>query len=264
MRTVAVVSALALVTAACTINMRGGSGAHAPTTSTPASTTPAPGPTDATPPTPAPVPVAGGTVGARGVMRGIHIAPAASPSGPPMKGTEMVTPQGRLPLVSGDVDFGSNVQYSDSFRGTVFLLPPGATSLPDLSTMKPALALYTRTFEVEPQDFKGLGAPGASLRTNDFAIRYEGFFATKRAGSYHLDLASEDGARVYLDNKVIIDNDGVHVVTYKAADVDLSAGTHLLRVEYFKGSSGKEVNLELWVRTPDMPAGSATMFSPSF
>lgn len=269
MRTVALVSALALVTAACTVHMRSGSGTHHPSGSTPVGTTPAPGPTEATPTATAPpasttpAPVAGGTVGARGVMRGVHIAPAAAPTGPATRGTEMVSPQGRLPLVAGDIDFGSNVQYADSFRGTIFLLPPGATKLPDLSTMKPSLALYTRTFEVEPQDFKGLGAPGASLRTNDFAIRYEGLFAAKKAGAYHVDLASEDGARVYLDNKLVLDNDGVHVVTYKAADVDLSAGMHLLRIEYFKGSSGKEVNLELWVRTPDMPAGSATMFSPS-
>jgi hypothetical protein len=197
-------------------------------------------------------------------MRGVHIAPAPAPTGPATHGTEMATPKGRLPLVSGDIDFGTNVQYADSFRGTIFLLPPGTTTLPDLTTMTPALALYTRTFEVEPQDFKGLGAAGASPRTNDFAIRYEGSFNAKKAGAYHFDLASEDGARVWIDSKLVIDNDGLHDVTYKDTTVDLGAGSHLLRVDYFKGSSGKQVNLELWVKTPDMSEGSATMFSPSF
>ena len=273
MRSIALVSALTLVTA-CTVHISG-SGANTPA-STAATTAPAPapGPTvtpiaTATPvpvatgtvPVPAPAPA--GTVGSRGHMRGIRITPAAAPAGPPSHATDVVAAQGRLTLISGDIDFGTNVRYPDSFRGTIFLLPAGTTTLPDLTTMKPSLALYTRTFEVEPQDFKGLGAPGASLRTNDFAIHYEGFFSTKKAGAYHFDLASEDGARVYIDNKLLMDNDGVHVVTYKAADADLSAGTHLLRVDYFKGSNGKEVNLEIWVRTPDMAPGTATMFSPS-
>ena len=272
MRFISVVSALVVATGVvgCTVHIRSGSGANAPTTATP-TPAPAPDPTEAnatptataTPVPTATPPATGSTVGGQGVMRGIKITPATAPTGPGSHGTDMVTPQGRLPLVSGDIDFGSNVQYPDSFRGTIFLLPPGTTRLPDLATMKPSLALYTRTFEVEPQNFKGLGASGATLRTNDFAIRYEGFFNTKKAGVYHLALASEDGARVYVDNKLVLENDGIHVVTYKEADIDLTAGTHLLRVDYFKGSTGKEVNLELWVKTPDMATGSATMFSPS-
>ncbi|HEX7602340.1 MAG TPA: PA14 domain-containing protein [Polyangiaceae bacterium] len=275
MRSIALVSGLALVTA-CTVHISGGSGANTPTstgtTSAPAPA-PAPGPTTATATptataTATPAPTSTGTataggVGGRAHMRGIRITPAAAPAGPATRGTEVVSAKGRLTVISGDIDFGTNVKYADSFSGTIFLLPPGTTTLPDLTTMTPALALYTRTFEVEPQDFKGLGAPGASLRTNDFAIHYEGFFSTKKAGAYHFDLASEDGARVYIDNKLLLDNDGVHVVTYKAADADLTAGTHLLRVDYFKGSNGKEVNLEIWVRTPDMAPGTATMFAPS-
>ena len=275
MRPISVVSVLALVacSAACTVHVVSGSGANTPPTSTttPApAPAPAPGPTDPTPiATATPVPTAttpppADPVGGRGRMHAQHVTPAAAPTGPATHGTEMVTAQGRLPLISGDIDFGSNVQYPDSFRGTIYLLPPGATALPDLAAMKPALALYTRTFEVEPQPFKGLGAAGASLRTNDFAIRFEGFFSTKKAGLYHVSMASEDGARIYVDNKLLVDNDGVHIVTYKEADADLTAGTHLLRVEYFKGSNGKEVNLEIWVKTPDMATGTATMFSPSF
>ena len=273
MRPISVVSAMVLLAsfAGCTIRVSHGSGARSPGNT---DTTPAPDPTRATATptataTATPVPTAttpppADPVGGRGRMHAQHVTPAAAPAGPAIRGTEMMTPQGRLPLISGDIDFGSNVQYPDSFRGTIYLLPPGATALPDLATMKPALALYTRTFEVEPQMFKGLGAAGASLRTNDFAIRFEGFFSTKKAGAYHVSVASEDGARVYVDNKLLVDDDGVHVVTYKEADADLTAGTHLLRVEYFKGSNGKEVNLEIWVKTPDMATGTATMFSPSF
>lgn len=55
-----------------------------------------------------------------------------------------------------------------------------------------------------------------------------------------------------------------HEAPPRVAKIVLRNGTHLLRVEYFKGSTREEVNLEVSVKTPDMPAGTATMFSPSF
>ena len=253
-----------------------------PVTATPTPTTAPPpaattGPTVAPPPTTAGVgggvmmpassgvglPFQRGTVGPGGRMAPFVILPAPAPAGPGTRGGDMATPVGRLPLVSGDIDFGTNVQYPDSFKGMIYLLPPGTTSMPAYDAMKPQLALYTRTFEVEPQNFKGLGAAGASLRTQDFGIRYEGFFTTRAAGSYQITVANEDGAKLYVDNKLVVDNDGVHVVTYKAGNVDLAVGNHVLRIDYFKAAANPEVCLEVWVHTPSMNANTVMMLAPA-
>lgn len=254
------------------------------TPATPVTATPAnPPPTATTGPTVAPPPtttgVGGGvvmpassgvglpfqraSVGAGGRLAPFVILPAPAPTGPGTRGGDMATPIGRLPLVSGDVDFGTNVQYPDSFKGMVYLLPPGTTSMPAYDAMKAQLALYTRTFEVEPQNFKGLGAPGASPRAQDFGIRYEGFFTTRTAGTYQITVANEDGARLYVDNKLVVDNDGVHPVTYKAGNVDLAVGNHSLRIDYFKAAANPEVCLEVWVHTPSMNANTVMMFAPA-
>lgn len=202
-------------------------------------------------------------VGPGGRLAPYVILPAPAPSGPGSRGGDMATPIGRLPLVSGDVDFGTNVQYPDSFKALVYLLPPGTTSMPVYDSMKPQLAMYTRTFEVEPQNFKGLAAAGASPRTQDFGIRYDGFFTTRTAGTYQITVANEDGAKLYVDNKLVVDNDGVHQVTFKAGNVDLAVGNHVLRVDYFKAATTPEVCLEVWVHVPSMNASTVIMFNPA-
>jgi hypothetical protein len=201
--------------------------------------------------------------GAMGRMRPIQILPTPAPSGPGTRGSDMATPIGRLPLVAGDVDFGTNVQYADSIKGLVYLLPPGTTSMPNYDAMRPQLALWTRTFEVEPQNYAGLNAPGASPRATDFGIRYEGFVTARQGGTYQITMANEDGAKLYIDNRLVIDNDGVHPVTYKTVNVDLTAAVHLLRIDYFKAGTNREVCLEVWVHTPSMQPEAVWMLSPS-
>ncbi len=208
------------------------------------------------------VPFGRGT-SATGRMAPIMILPTPAPSGPGTRGSDMATPIGRLPLVSGDVDFGTNVQYSDSLKGMVYLLPPGTTSMPNYDALRPQLALWTRTFEVEPQNFAGLGAPGATPRATDFGIRYEGFVTARQAGTFQFTMANEDGAKLYIDNRLVIDNDGVHPVTFKTVNIDLTAAVHLLRVDYFKAGTNREVCLELWVHSPGMRTDAVGMLSPS-
>ncbi|CAN5126729.1 hypothetical protein BH09MYX1_BH09MYX1_41840 [soil metagenome] len=208
------------------------------------------------------IPYGSGATGAwRATPIQVVLAPPAAGQG--SRRGDMEAPFGRIPLVSGDVDFGTNIQYADSFKGVVYLLPPGTTSMPTFDGMRPQLAMYTRTFEVEPQNFAGLGAPGASLRSSNFGIRYDGVFTTRVAGSYQFSIANEDGARLYIDGRLVLDNDGVHVVTFKVTDVDLTAGSHTLRVDYFKAATSPEVALEVWVHSPTMPTNAVTMLNPS-
>ena len=56
---------------------------------------------------------------------------------------------------------------------------------------------------------------------------------------------SNDGSRLYIDNKMVIDNDGQHGKIEKMGALNLSKGKHKFRVEYFQ-AGGKTV-LELRV-----------------
>ncbi|MFI7543637.1 family 16 glycoside hydrolase [Actinoplanes sp. NPDC049599] len=63
------------------------------------------------------------------------------------------------------------------------------------------------------------------------------------AGRYTFRLSSDDGSRLSINDAVVVDNDGLHGVESKDGAVDLTAGPHALRVEYFEGGGGQELTL---------------------
>lgn len=89
----------------------------------------------------------------------------------------------------------------------------------------------------------GPGSPDPSVQTEDFIARY-----TKStylaAGTYHFSIGSDDGNRVYVDDNLIIDSwvdQGANPP--QTADVDIAAGNHTLKVEYYENGSVAEVHL---------------------
>lgn len=71
-----------------------------------------------------------------------------------------------------------------------------------------------------------------------FALRFTGAITFPKDGKYTLFLASDDGSRLYLDGKLLIDNDGLHGMVEKSATVDVTAGTRPLVVTYFDNGGG--------------------------
>lgn len=71
-----------------------------------------------------------------------------------------------------------------------------------------------------------------------FALRFTGMINIPTAGRYTFHIASDDGSRIYLDNKLLIDHDGLHGMTEKNATVQLAAGAHPFVVTYFDNGGG--------------------------
>ena len=91
------------------------------------------------------------------------------------------------------------------------------------------------------------GAP-AGL-TDRYAAVYEGALRVRDPGRYTLTLNSDDGSRLWLDGRLVIDHDGAHSMSAKSVALPLSEGLHDLRIEYFEntGDAGLEFS---WTR-PD-------------
>jgi hypothetical protein len=68
-----------------------------------------------------------------------------------------------------------------------------------------------------------------------FGIDYYGKFYVTKPGDYLFELQSDDGSRLEIDNRAIIDLDGVHPVAKQTAQTALSAGWHSIHVPYFQG-----------------------------
>jgi outer membrane protein OmpA-like peptidoglycan-associated protein len=97
------------------------------------------------------------------------------------------------------------------------------------------------------------GFPGITDRFAWFGILYTGRFFIEVPGEYGWQLQSDDGSRLWIDGKQVIDFDGVHGFGSKAAQVQLIEGPHDIRLWYFQGPP-TSIGLVLKVRAPGAAA----------
>lgn len=74
--------------------------------------------------------------------------------------------------------------------------------------------------------------PGTKLRDN-FYVNWTGVIRVPKDGEYTFYLESDDGSRLFIDGKPIVDHGGTHDMTEMSGRVTLKAGDHDLKVEFF-------------------------------
>lgn len=81
----------------------------------------------------------------------------------------------------------------------------------------------------------GAGSPGVSIIGSDnFAARWTRRFRFTR-GYYRFTYGSDDGLRVYVDDNKVIDNWQGQGYVAKTLDLDVAAGEHTIKIEYYEG-----------------------------
>jgi len=132
--------------------------------------------------------------------------------------------------------------------GDVYELAPWTTHLPRFSEIDALAPIYTTSVGVYSRFFT-LGIPGVTSRTEWFGVNYWGVFGVDRPGKYEFDLLSDDGAKVYIDERLIVSDDTLHSAQGSRGKVQLDAGAHDIRISYFQGPR-TEVALVLLVKPP--------------
>jgi hypothetical protein len=59
-----------------------------------------------------------------------------------------------------------------------------------------------------------------------------------QTGCYQFSLESDDGSRLYLDNELIVDNEGDHGMEKKTGIANLQKGWHSIRIMYYNAGGG--------------------------
>lgn len=141
----------------------------------------------------------------------------------------------QLPLERDSVPtFGTTVVVSAGLRGDIYFLPADTEWLPDFKHLKPVGTIYTTRLNIPATDFQ-LGFPGVTSRFEWFAIDYKGSFWIENKGVYRFGVTSDDGAKLYVDGRLILNNDGIHPSHSCLGAADLEEGVHTLRLSYFQG-----------------------------
>lgn len=145
--------------------------------------------------------------------------------------------------------FGTTVVVPGGLQGAVYHIRHNSTHLPEFEKLKPVGLIYTSALNVPPHDFQA-GFPGVTHRFEWFAIDFTGRFWIQTPGLYRFELTSDDGSKLYIDDRLAIDNNGAHPPQTRLAALTLEGGIHRIRVSYFQGRR-YQVALTLRIARPD-------------
>jgi mono/diheme cytochrome c family protein len=157
-------------------------------------------------------------------------------------------PAGRMPAVPlsddqrrhivaalvGGLSGGIDVPNVVAFNGRAWRTLVDA--LPDIDTLgEPDTVGPVRRFDLF--DFAGVN--------EGVVIALDGFLHVPRAGTHRFFLSSDDGSRVLVGGKLVVDYDGIHPAGEQTGEIDLPAGVHPIHIDYFEAAGQEVLNLEI-------------------
>jgi hypothetical protein len=128
----------------------------------------------------------------------------------------------------------SAAELAPGLVGEYFALDSSVEDFPKIEAdKKPTLKRVDKTIE-----FRSTGPtfPGTKL-DNHFAIRWTGVIKVPQDGEYTFFLESDDGSRLLIDGKLVVDNGGLHEMQEQSGKVELKAGEHKLRIDYYENEN---------------------------
>ncbi|MBM75448.1 MAG: hypothetical protein CMK59_08595 [Proteobacteria bacterium] len=143
---------------------------------------------------------------------------------------EEYIPQAQHASGSG-LDFGLFATY--------YQLSRNISSIPNIASLKPTKTEVVHQVLFNEQTF------GTRGLTDTFVAVYEGKIRIERGGVKQFGLASDDGSRLYINGKRVVNNDGLHGVQTVNGSIPLSPGYYDLRIEYFQNRGGNQLRF-LW------------------
>jgi hypothetical protein len=101
------------------------------------------------------------------------------------------------------------------------------SSVPDFGTLTPVF-----------EDVASI--PTAKIRNinDNYGLRFRGFIAIDQPGTYTFYTNSDDGSNLYIDGVHVVDNDGLHGAQERSGTISLTAGKHLIKVDFIEATGG--------------------------
>ncbi|MCH8806658.1 MAG: hypothetical protein IH986_11285 [Planctomycetes bacterium] len=131
--------------------------------------------------------------------------------------------------------------------------------------------MFTESWQTIDRNFKGK-RPDPRLPADGFSYRFEGWLVIDAPGRYTLELASDDGSRLWIDDELVINHWGHHGLSAKRTTVELAKGPHAIRMDYYEldgwagiqlrgGPAGGELTFDLPIHRCPLPLDEITLFS---
>lgn len=76
-----------------------------------------------------------------------------------------------------------------------------------------------------------------------YAFLFYGYIKIEKSGTYTFYTSSDDGSRLYIGSKMVVNNDGRHAMQEKSGQMYLSQGVHSIKVHFFEYKGKEKLNV---------------------
>ena len=135
-------------------------------------------------------------------------------------------------------------------QGVAFRYYEGSfDKLPDFTALTPVASGVAAEFSI-------------AQRTSDenFAFVFDAYLKVSEGGPCLFQLLSDDGSRLLIDGKTVVDNDGIHADGRVSKGTALDVGTHRIQIQYFNKAGDRGLTVK-WANasTPLQPIAAAAL-----
>jgi hypothetical protein len=110
-------------------------------------------------------------------------------------------------------------------------------SVPDFSELTPVKTGITDNIDLK-----------FALKKDSFAVQLEGYLLIIKEDLYDLWVASDDGSKVYFNNELLLNNDGLHSADQPVVKlVPLKSGYYPIRIEHFEKTGNEAISFGMLV-----------------
>ncbi len=149
--------------------------------------------------------------------------------------------------------FGTDAMPGHGLIGEVYVPGGPIYQMPDFDLLTPVYTFVTPNLDVPQRRYtEGFPTPETQSVVEDFAIRFRGELAIDTPGRYTFGLYADDGAKLYIDGRLVVDNDGVHPARGKQGYITLAAGIYPVEIHYFQGPR-EFIALQWYYQPPKEP-----------
>ncbi|MEZ6126918.1 MAG: LamG-like jellyroll fold domain-containing protein [Planctomycetaceae bacterium] len=130
----------------------------------------------------------------------------------------------------GTINFRSSLTTGNAgLKGAFY---SGRSNFTDVTNLTPSVVRYTGNLNFASTS----GAFAGSGLSDQFYTEWTGRVRIDSPGNVTFFLNSDDGSRLYVDGRLVIENGGLHAMLEVSGQVNLTAGYHDIRVEYFENT----------------------------
>ncbi|SIS39208.1 PA14 domain-containing protein [Zobellia uliginosa] len=130
-------------------------------------------------------------------------------------------------------DLKTPVKYEIFYKDHLSFLPALGSQKPDI---------IGSSFEITSDEIRDKIKPNT-------AVRFTANIQVDETKNFRFYLRSDDGSQLFIDNELVVDNDGDHGVRTKDGSINLKRGLHTLKVLWFNG--GGDGWLDVFVEEGD-------------